>query len=308
MAFLGDESRAPPVMGTIGMRIVEFDEGTAAVSMRAGRRFHNPMGRLHGGVMTDLADACMGIATMTTLGEGESFTTLELKMNFLRPVYEGELTARATVVHRGKTVAMTEVVVKNQHGKEVARGAATQMVLRAEERADSTPRSRDRLASLRPMRASGLSFRVIRARQGDLALLVEHRLRMWHDIHPEFGTRIEKSRPYTRRWINEKLSAGELIGFIARAPDGTVAGSGCVWLREEAPRPGDSLHVVPYLMSMYTEERFRRQGVARRVLEQALKWTKDHRHGRMVLHASDDGRRLYEAFGFGPTGEMRLAL
>lgn len=51
--------------------------------------------------MTDLADACMGVATMTTLRGGESLTTLELKMDHLRPVYEGELTARATIVHRG---------------------------------------------------------------------------------------------------------------------------------------------------------------------------------------------------------------
>ena len=80
--------------------------------------------------MTDLADACMGIATMTTLADDESFTTLEVKMNFLRPVIEGELRAEAKVVHRGKTIAMAEVVLTNQEGKDVARGPATQMVLR----------------------------------------------------------------------------------------------------------------------------------------------------------------------------------
>ena len=129
-AYLGDKSKAAPVMGTVGMRIVKFDEGEATVAMKADRRFHNPMGTLHGGIMTDLADACMGIATMTTLEEGEYFTTLELKMNFLRPVYEGELTASATVAHRGKNVVLAEVVVKNEAGKDVARGTATQMVLR----------------------------------------------------------------------------------------------------------------------------------------------------------------------------------
>ena len=128
-ALLSDRSKMPPIMGTIGMRLLKFDDGSATLWMKAERKFHNPMGTLHGGVMTDLADACMGIATMTTLGEGESFTTLELKMNFLRPVFEGELTASATVVHRGKTVAMTEVEVKSQDGKDVARGTATQMIL-----------------------------------------------------------------------------------------------------------------------------------------------------------------------------------
>lgn len=129
-AYLNDESKAPPVMKTIGMRLARYDEGEAVLTLKVDSRFHNPMGTVHGGVMTDLADAAMGIATMTTLAEGESFTTLELKMNFLRPVIEGELTAQAKVVHRGRTVAMTEVVVRNLEGKDVARGTATQMILR----------------------------------------------------------------------------------------------------------------------------------------------------------------------------------
>jgi uncharacterized protein (TIGR00369 family) len=130
--MLKDASMIPPIMTTLGMRIVHFEEGRATVALKVDRRFHNPMGTLHGGIMTDLADACMGIATMTTLGEGESFTTLELKMNFLWPIVEGELTADARVLHRGRTVAMTDVLVKSQDGKEVARGTATQMVLHPE--------------------------------------------------------------------------------------------------------------------------------------------------------------------------------
>lgn len=117
-------------MKTMGMKLVEFGEGKATLTLVADRRFHNPMGTLHGGVMTDLADACMGIATMTTLADGESFTTLELKMNFLRPIVEGELRAEANVVHRGRTVAVAEVVLRNGEGKDVARGTATQMVIR----------------------------------------------------------------------------------------------------------------------------------------------------------------------------------
>jgi uncharacterized protein (TIGR00369 family) len=129
---LKDKSMVPPIMTTLGLRLLHFEEGKATVAMKVDRRFHNPMGTLHGGIMTDLADACMGIATMTTLADDESFTTLELKMNFLRPMVEGELTAEARVLHRGRKVAMTEVLVKNQDGKEIARGTATQMVLRPE--------------------------------------------------------------------------------------------------------------------------------------------------------------------------------
>jgi uncharacterized protein (TIGR00369 family) len=119
----------PPIMMTLGMKVVQFGEGKATLKMNVDRKFYNPMGTLHGGVMTDLADACMGIATMSTLSDDETFTTLELKMNFLRPVYEDELTADARVLHRGRRVVLVESMVKNRVGKDVARGTATQMVL-----------------------------------------------------------------------------------------------------------------------------------------------------------------------------------
>jgi uncharacterized protein (TIGR00369 family) len=122
----------PPIMSTLGMRIVHLGEGSATLDLDVDGRFHNPMGTLHGGIMTDLADACMGIATITTLADDESFSTLELKMNFLRPVFEGKITAQAKVLHRGKTIAMAECVVRNDKGKDVARGTATQIVLRHE--------------------------------------------------------------------------------------------------------------------------------------------------------------------------------
>ncbi|HEY6282391.1 MAG TPA: PaaI family thioesterase [Nitrososphaerales archaeon] len=119
----------PPIMMTLGMKFVQFGDGKATLKMTVDRKFYNPMGTLHGGVMTDLADACMGIATMSTLGEDETFTTLELKMNFIRPVFEDELTVEARVLHRGRKVVLVESVIKNREGKEVARGTATQMVL-----------------------------------------------------------------------------------------------------------------------------------------------------------------------------------
>ncbi len=121
--------KPPPIMKTLGMELIEAGDGKASMKIRVGERFHNPMGTVHGGVMTDLADATMGIAVMTTLAEGESFTTLELKMNFIRPVIEDELTSTAKVVHRGKTIALVESVLRNRAGKEVARGLATQMIL-----------------------------------------------------------------------------------------------------------------------------------------------------------------------------------
>jgi uncharacterized protein (TIGR00369 family) len=114
------------------MKFQEYGEGKATLAMTVTRKFYNPLGTIHGGVITDLADASMGSALSSTLEENESFTTLELKMNFLRPAYEGKLTAESQVVHRARTISLVESVVKNGKGKVVARGIATQMILRPE--------------------------------------------------------------------------------------------------------------------------------------------------------------------------------
>ena len=153
-----------------------------------------------------------------------------------------------------------------------------------------------------------MGFKITYAKPGDLDLLVEHRLSMWRELRPEFRRKIEGSKAYTRKWIRAKLASGELVGFVARTSNGRVAGSGCIWLREEVPRPNNPLHVVPYLMSMYTAKDFRKQGVAKEIVKRAVKWSREHDHERVVLHSSDYGRHLYEEVGFTPTREMRLIL
>ena len=127
-----ERPRTPPIAVLIGMRPLSFGDGEAVFEMKADRRHHNPMGTVHGGILCDLADAAMGYAFATTLGPGESFTTLELKINFLRPVFDEKLTAKAKVTHRGSTVGLVECDVLNEGGKLVARASSTCSVLRGE--------------------------------------------------------------------------------------------------------------------------------------------------------------------------------
>jgi uncharacterized protein (TIGR00369 family) len=100
--------------------------------MDVDERYHNPMGTLHGGIYCDLADATMGFAYGATLAEGETFTTVELKINFLRAVYKSTLTAEARVVKGGRQVGYIECDVKDSTGKLVARAASTCMRLNLE--------------------------------------------------------------------------------------------------------------------------------------------------------------------------------
>src|SRR6266705_5638309 len=86
------EMPSAPVARLIGMRPKLIEPGHAVLEMDADDRHHNPMGTLHGGIYCDLADLAMGFAYAATLGEGESFTTIELKINFLRAVRKAKLT------------------------------------------------------------------------------------------------------------------------------------------------------------------------------------------------------------------------
>lgn len=123
---------APPIAQLLGIRAVAFDEGNAVLELDVDGRFANPMGTLHGGVLCDLADLAMGVACYSTLESGESFTTLELKMNFLKPIWTGRLTARAQVKKGGRTTALLECEIRDDKGSLVAFGTSTCMILRGD--------------------------------------------------------------------------------------------------------------------------------------------------------------------------------
>lgn len=127
----GDVAPAP-VAGLVGFRITEVEPGRAVFEMETGPHHANPMGTLHGGILCDIADAAMGIAYASTLGEGESFTTLELKINFLKPVWNAKIRAEGRIVKRGKTVGMTECDVFDETGSLVARASSTCLTLAGE--------------------------------------------------------------------------------------------------------------------------------------------------------------------------------
>lgn len=138
------ESRIKPELvrkpGPVGMavgRLIGFEaeaveHGRSLVTLGAGPQHANPMGTLHGGILCDIADAAMGIAFASTLEAEESFTTLELKINFFRPVWEARLKAEGRVLRRGSSVGYIECEVTDEQGKLVAKAASTCLVLRGE--------------------------------------------------------------------------------------------------------------------------------------------------------------------------------
>ena len=132
-AIIRGDVPQPPIARLIGFRMVSVEPGEAVIELQATEAHANPMGTLHGGVLCDIADLAMGVAYSSNLGEGESFTTLELKINFLKPVWKARLTAVARVVKQGRAVGLVECDITDEKGSLVARTTSTCMTLRGEQ-------------------------------------------------------------------------------------------------------------------------------------------------------------------------------
>jgi uncharacterized protein (TIGR00369 family) len=126
--LLAGESSAP-ILRLLGITPKLVEPGHTIFEMDVDERHHNPLGTLHGGIYCDLADVAMGIAYAASLPEGETFTTIELKVNYLRAVVKGRLAAEAKLVKGGRTVGYLECDVTDEQGRLVARVASTCMRL-----------------------------------------------------------------------------------------------------------------------------------------------------------------------------------
>jgi uncharacterized protein (TIGR00369 family) len=132
-AMIGGKVEPPPIARLIGFDIVSADLGRAVFELVASERHANPMGTLHGGVLCDLADAAMGVAMATTLEDDETFTSIDLTLMFLKPVWNARLRASAEVVKRTRSFGLIECDVKDESESLVARAYSTCSVLRGED-------------------------------------------------------------------------------------------------------------------------------------------------------------------------------
>ena len=151
-------------------------------------------------------------------------------------------------------------------------------------------------------------FRLRRARLDDLPLLLDHRQKMWRDIGGWRDSQLRRSIPAYRRWVRAEWRRGKFLAFLAIDRDGKALGSGAIWLFPTHPRVQRFTHELPYILSMYTELRARRRGVATAIVRACIEWAKRHHYPRLVLHASKMGMPVYERLGFVLGREMRLDL
>lgn len=115
----------PPVAQLLGLKVTDFCEGCTTVEMEATEKHWNPMKILSGGIYCDLADIAMGFSFLTTLNKDELFTTVDLRMNYLKPVTTGKLIASSKIIKRGKRMGYIECEIVNDQGELVAKASST---------------------------------------------------------------------------------------------------------------------------------------------------------------------------------------
>ena len=118
-----------PIGETLGFVVERIEPGYVVVSIETQERHANVLGGTHGGVLFTLADTAIGLAHIALLKEGEAGTSIEAKINFLRPVWRTRLRAEARTIQHGRAVSLLECDISDADGRLVARASATMMRL-----------------------------------------------------------------------------------------------------------------------------------------------------------------------------------
>lgn len=127
-----DSDAIPSIRRLLGMRLDEVDPGRVVMSVTTQPDFANPLGTVHGGIAATLLDSVMGCAVHTQLEAGVAYTTLELKVNYIRAAsLDGrQLSAEGTTIHVGGRTATAEGRVHDEHGRLIAHATTTCLVIR----------------------------------------------------------------------------------------------------------------------------------------------------------------------------------
>jgi len=130
-AFTNGQFPPAPISDTLGMTNFQVERGTVSVELKAEQRHYNPLGTVHGGVISTLLDTAAACSVHSTLAVGETYTSLDLTVKFLRAITvdSGTLRAVGTVIQRGRRVALAEAKLYDEAGKLVAYASSSCMIM-----------------------------------------------------------------------------------------------------------------------------------------------------------------------------------
>ena len=152
-----------------------------------------------------------------------------------------------------------------------------------------------------------MSYTLREAGASDLPAILHHRRQMFHDMGYTDSAALDAMQTTTEPLLARGISEGFYRGWLVEDAACVVAGAG-IFLADWPSHPGSVQTKRIEIVNVYTEPEHRRRGLARQLMQVILAWCRSASFATVVLHASDDGRSLYESLGFKPTNEMRLAL
>lgn len=132
-SLLAKMRQESPFWELLGLEPADVKKGWAKVRLPFARKLVHPLGRAHGGAIFSAADSAVAMALIGLVDRDETFATVEMKINFLKPFDAGEMTAEAKIVHKGARTALGDVEVRNGEGTLIAKGLATYMILKKED-------------------------------------------------------------------------------------------------------------------------------------------------------------------------------
>jgi GNAT superfamily N-acetyltransferase len=141
----------------------------------------------------------------------------------------------------------------------------------------------------------------------DIETIVHHRRAMFFDMGWRDEAALDKMCQRFRPWLRDRMAAANYLAWLVEI-DGTAAAGLGLWLMDWPPHMIGGGERRGNILNVYTEPEFRRRGLARALMHTALEWCRTQQVNAVILHASDDGRSLYESLGFTPTNEMRILL
>lgn len=150
-------------------------------------------------------------------------------------------------------------------------------------------------------------YAVRRASTDDISTLVEHRRAMFVGMGYRDQTALDSMAAKCHTWLLTRMNRGEYLAWLAIAPDQEIVAGTGLWLMDWPPHMVGS-GVRGNILNVYTAVEHRRRGLAGELVRAAMQWCRSNGVDVVVLHASPDGRRLYESMGFVVSNEMRLKL
>ena len=152
------------------------------------------------------------------------------------------------------------------------------------------------------------SFAIRRGSLADAETIMAHRRAMFFDMGYRDAKWLDDMAASFLPWLRPKMESGEYLAWFAVAPDHSIAAGTGLWLMDWPPHMIGGASRRGNILNVYTEAAHRRKGLARRLMNVVLDWCRTERVPVIILHASNEGRALYESLGFKPTNEMRIEL